>query len=840
MNGFIRQVLKHLTLLLAYLLMACVCLNPLPFHLSEGLLAAESGDPLLQIWVVQWNIHKLSTSLSSYFDANIFYPYSNTFAYHDHLFGLGILGWIFSVLTQNPILIHNCLLLLSFTCSAYGMFLLCRDITQNIYAAGLGGVIFGFLPFRFAHLDHVNILSVYWLPLCFFFLRRYLIPCSTRSHKVLLTLPFFWLCFFLQALTSFNYLFLAAIALGIYGLVSATYQWYKGCSPWKGHIPRDLLVFFAGAGLVGLGLLPLTSAYLKANKELGFERSVQETHALSARPQDYAVAPENNLLYGTITRKWQSLTSPYPREQALFHGILTTVLAGIALLYGLFRRGNAACNSARIAFGALLFAAFVLSLGPFVSILGKNISLPYSCLYHMLPGFKSMRVPARFGIIAAFALAVLASIGVTDIFTFRRPGNTPLRQLIFAGISAGLILLESYSPFVTLSLYPGETKALPGVYQWLHSQPDPLRIVELPVHSPKDQFEAIYYSTFHWHRMLNGRSAFIPNGIQRVFNQLRTFPSQRSIALLKSLAIEYVILHTQKLKAPFPEPCPDGLKLLRRFDNDWLFQVKAPASHPRSPDHAIRPVKLHVSTILQKDEHCTLGVELESQATTNLSLLPEESCWVRIEWSQNETLLSTESARMNIPIFFQPGKSETTSLHLRTPKSPGDYQLRLLFQCAAISPEQISKRVTILPEIIDSRSPHKLEAEFLWDDIPEVWPHDQPLPIRIIVKNSGDTLWKASIVDREQPKGEVRLAVVDWYEQSSGEALIQQRGSTELGARGRLRYDVPPGKAASIDAEIPTPAYAGEFLLELDMLSEHIAWFSPQKLRTLKKIIYLY
>ncbi len=78
-----RLLVTHLLLLLCFTLIAGVLLYPLPLHLSNGLLAAQSGDPLLQIWVIQWNIHKLTGSLANYFDANIFFPYSNTFAYHN-------------------------------------------------------------------------------------------------------------------------------------------------------------------------------------------------------------------------------------------------------------------------------------------------------------------------------------------------------------------------------------------------------------------------------------------------------------------------------------------------------------------------------------------------------------------------------------------------------------------------------------------------------------------------------------------------------------------------------------------------------------------------------------
>ena len=840
LNHAMKPALIHCTILLLYALGACLLLSPLPAHLSDGLLAAESGDPLLQSWVLQWNIHKLSTSLTEYFNANIFYPYPNTFAYHDHLFGLGLLGFPIYLISQNPLLTYNVLLLLSFVFSAYGMFLLCQEITQNTSAACLGGLIFGFLPFRFAHLDHLNLLSTYWLPLCFLFLTRYLIPRSNRPRNVFLTLPFFWLCYFLQALTSFNYLFLSAIVLSAYGIILALRQWYKAPPPWRGHVTRDLLMFFAGAGLVALGLLPLALPYLHANRSMGFERTVQETQALSARMQDYAVAPEKNLLYGNVTRRWQSPTSPYPREQILFPGMLTTVLAAIGLLYGWKHTRNFACDNARITFGSLLLIAFIFSLGPFISVFGKTVSLPYSWLFHTLPGFKSMRVPARFGLIVAFSLSALASIGVMELYKNFLPGKNiqKLIRPLITGLFGAIILLESYTPFSTLSFYNGKVETLSGVYQWLRSQAEPLRIVELPICEPKDNFEAMYYSTFHWKTMLNGRSAFIPNGIRRAFAELRSFPSQRSISLLKSVAIEYVVLHTKKLENSLPEIFPKGLTLVQRFGSDWLLKIEHADAGPFPSEQNVRPANIHVASSLQNGERYTMGVELESRIPTAFSPLPEDFSKVQIEWEKEGRAFFTESSRMDLPVLFEKEERQVSPLHFSTPDEPGNYVLHLEFQSVSIAPKELSTPITLLTERVDSRKPHKLQAEYLWSDIPEEWPRGKPLPIQMLIKNSGDTLWKAYVENREFPKGEVRLAVVDWYETSSGDALIRQRGM-KLGARGVLGYDLPPGEETSIETEIPTPDAAGEFLLELDMLSEHVEWFSSERTQRFKRKILL-
>ena len=38
------------------------------------------GDPLFNVWTLAWDVHALQTQPLHLFDANIFYPYTNTLA----------------------------------------------------------------------------------------------------------------------------------------------------------------------------------------------------------------------------------------------------------------------------------------------------------------------------------------------------------------------------------------------------------------------------------------------------------------------------------------------------------------------------------------------------------------------------------------------------------------------------------------------------------------------------------------------------------------------------------------------------------------------------------------
>ncbi|GAK55046.1 hypothetical protein U27_01877 [Candidatus Vecturithrix granuli] len=848
-----RLLTTHLLLLLCFTLIACVLLYPLPLYLSNGLLAAQSGDPLLQIWVIQWNIHKLTSSLTNYFDANIFYPYSNTFAYHDHLFVLSVLGLPIFTLTHNPILTYNLLLILSFVLSAYGMYLFTHELTGNGDAAFLAGLIFGFLPYRFAHLDHLNLLSIQWLPLCLLFLTRYLFLKQRTTAKVACLLAGFWSCYLLQVLTSFNYLFMLTYIIGIVLVGTLVFQWKYAfrlratTEIFAFRTRREMLLFIAGGCLVGLLLLPFGLPYFRANQEMGFQRTLEEATLLSARIQDYLVAPQENLLYGKLTQRFASPTSPFPREQILFGGLIPTILAiwGVVSmfvklkLHDRFQR----FQIVRLTYLVLLLIAALLSLGPFFVFQGKTLSLPYLWLYHIVPGFQSMRVPARFAVLVFFAMAVLAALGMTQILTSlqrHRWFSWPtLKQTVLTGVVSSLILLEYASLSKPLSFYPGTQETIPAVYRWLAQQPEDIRIIELPLDSVKANFEYTYYSTFHWKRLVNGRSAFIPEGTNYLFNAMQTFPSEISVNVLKTLGVHYIIVHTAQLAQAFLSSLPQELEIIQQFGDDLVLTMsdrdsEAWENSGKFVTHilAAQPV---IPSMLRPGEMATGAIELHPQASP-FCTLPYQRAHIDLEWTAQNGERFTDTREIQFPILIE--QDASIALTFVPPGKSGEYELTVQTKHPLFMEHTQSFPVTVSAEIPDSRHPGKLLADFLKIELPDVGESGKLLPIRVIVRNSGDTLWKADVQNRTHPVGEVHLAVTDWRERTSGESLKVHFPQLLL-SRGFLPYDVAPGEEVRIDMLLRTPEVAGEFEVELDMVSELIQWFSTSGSATMTQKITL-
>lgn len=164
-----------------------------------------------------------------------------------------------------------------------------------------------------------------------------------------------------------------------------------------------------------------------------------------------------------------------------------------------------------------LAAAAWLSLGPSPQALGRavEIAAPYRLLYEYVPGFEGVRVPARFAMIVAFMLAVLAGYGA-QAAARSRAGRVALI------LGCGMFLLEAtHVPFTVNGVAPlrgyntpearlYRPARAPAVYREMARQPPDSVLLELPIGQPAYDLRAMYYSAAHWRPLVNGYSGFFP------------------------------------------------------------------------------------------------------------------------------------------------------------------------------------------------------------------------------------------------------------------------------------------------------------------------------------------
>src|SRR5262245_38026780 len=161
-----------------YLAAACVITWPLAISLTTHLGALEGeGDPYLNLWILGWGLHAwihdpASVFNGRVFDANIFYPTPGTLTFSDHLLLQSLLISPVYAMTGNLVLCYNLLLLLSLAGSGLAMHAFIRSVTGSNAAAFVAGLAWACWPYRTAHLLHLQLQSLYFLPLALLALHR--------------------------------------------------------------------------------------------------------------------------------------------------------------------------------------------------------------------------------------------------------------------------------------------------------------------------------------------------------------------------------------------------------------------------------------------------------------------------------------------------------------------------------------------------------------------------------------------------------------------------------------------------------------------------------------------
>jgi len=85
----------------------------------------------LNTWALAWVAHVLPRAPLDLFEAPIFYPEVHTLAYSEHLVVPALMGAPLLWLGASPVLVHNLLIILGLTLSAWAMYLVAARWTGS-------------------------------------------------------------------------------------------------------------------------------------------------------------------------------------------------------------------------------------------------------------------------------------------------------------------------------------------------------------------------------------------------------------------------------------------------------------------------------------------------------------------------------------------------------------------------------------------------------------------------------------------------------------------------------------------------------------------------------------
>jgi len=470
------------------------------FMLHEQVVAytkiPDAGDPLLSMWRMAWVAHQLPLDPRHLFDANVFHPDVRTLAYSDSMLVPALLGAPFIWLGAPLVVVYTSLFLGSYVACGLSMFALVRAVTRDTGAALVAGLVFGFDIFKIAHYSHLELQFTFWMPLALLALLRTLT--AGRLRDGVMTGVFIAL----QTLSSLYYGVFFAVSLGA---VAIGWLWFVGRVEWRAV--RSL----AAGALIAVVVAALVTMPYRANRATVGERSRRELARFSAEGRNYLTAPPRSAMY-------HRLADPAAEERDLFTGTTPVVFAAAAML------------------SPVSPVAGPMFLGLLASVdgsLGVNGSV-YRAIDTLR--FRGFRAPARFRAVVGVYLALLAGLGIAGIT--RRIRSVPARRA--ALVAMGVLVLIDLRP--RLSLEP---------FTWSPSEiyariPDPKAVItELPMSEDAwaRDFAYMYFSTFHWHPMVNGASGFYPARYERLREEAARFPSHASLDVFKALGTEYFVLH---------------------------------------------------------------------------------------------------------------------------------------------------------------------------------------------------------------------------------------------------------------------------------------------------------
>jgi len=563
---------RQVSVLLFYCGLATILTYPLVAIFDRGVLGPP-GDNLEYLYKLWWFKQALfDLRVSPFFNPNVFYPHGYSLALHEMSLANVSIGMPLTIWFGETVA-YNALLVLSFVLSAFGAYLLALRWTGRRLAALLSGVLFAFCSYRMAHLagGHLNLLGTQWLP--FLFLELDQLAARPLLRSGILAGVFFAL----MALSSWYYAPMVAIFAAVY-LLWRTRPWRVA---WARR--RLLLSVVVASAVAGVLMLPGLLPTLRQRNQREMVFSLREVDMFSASVEDLVMPSVAHPLWG------RRVVTFYAERLDVLELIVSLSWTGIVLsALALWRRRKHGIT----VFALLLALSAVLALGTTLHVGGQRLSvavpegverlftagmgllakrlalnaqpsyyelrlpgaiylpLPTLLLYLFVPLFDAMRVWARFGMISAFAVAILAASGLSRLLRALE-GNAQWSRwrLALAGLCLGVAVFELWAvphPFGWT-----EVRKQP-LDEWLAGQRGRGAVVQLPLWR-SERGPALYASTVHGKPIAYGYGAFFPNDYRQERPLLYDFPTEQGLALLREWGVKWVVLRAESFGAQWPE-----------------------------------------------------------------------------------------------------------------------------------------------------------------------------------------------------------------------------------------------------------------------------------------------
>ncbi|MEI6634524.1 MAG: hypothetical protein WCP22_12005 [Chlamydiota bacterium] len=471
--------------------LACFTILTFPLILKfRTHLFGDEWDTAHLLWNMWW-VNKAVMELHQpvYFTTYLHYPHGTTLLGHELTLFNGLVGIVlqrFMTLAESC----NALLILGFVAGGWVAFLLCWLFSRSYAGSLLGGYLFTFSPFHFAHArGHMQLVAIEWLPVWaaawYLLLKRPTVPRGLLSACAL----------FFSLLCNYYY----ALYCVILGAIMVLCRAWALRDPWFliRRAYRRPIFLFTGLALVTTGVF--IGMFLLANHRDPFSAG----HDVRTNSLDLLslFVYGNSWCFGWLTEPIWSRIPPNPTENSLYLGFGVIVIMAVAWA----RRRKIERPGLGLWF--LVFAVFtILAMGPELRVWSTaypRVALPYRLLTAAVPILGISGCVMRMMVISYLAAGVIAAMAYRMVF------GELLRSRLTRVLFAGLLVLE-YLP-LQLPAMPMRVPAYIGVIRSL----PPGGIVDLL----NNKWQAHYYQPLYDRPRAVGFLARYPASVEKKYTE---------------------------------------------------------------------------------------------------------------------------------------------------------------------------------------------------------------------------------------------------------------------------------------------------------------------------------
>ncbi|MEM1149441.1 MAG: hypothetical protein AAGI03_02645 [Pseudomonadota bacterium] len=458
--------------LTTYFVVFCLLTYPAITLFSTHFMS-DAGDGLQNVWNMWW-VNKSVTELHQlpWHTTWLHYPHGTTLLIQTLNPFNGFVGiplqTVFS-LTQS----FNIMVIFGFVFGATTAFWLCFHVTRDYFCSLVGGFIFSFSNYHFAHAEgHLQLVSLQFIPLfVLFWLRLLEKPNYRTSACAAITL-------FLVILCDYYYFFFCVLAGALMTFTHAFYE-KEPFFVLKREYLRPLILFTVLA-LTTSGVL---AGALVWNNHI--DPVVYGAHPAKIYSMDLLalLIPGGHWFFAPLTEWYWSKLPGNIHESSVHLGSGVFVLLILAGLWSAKAPGRLGY------WWVLILFFFAMALGPVFTIFGswyEGVPMPYSAMTTVLPILDLGGAPVRMVIMVILASSVLCAESLRQL--------RASRARIAAPLLLGIIVFE----FLPKPI-PTTRVQTPAYVDFLEMQTGLQPIIDSAPASA-----ALYYQTIHEQPMAFG------------------------------------------------------------------------------------------------------------------------------------------------------------------------------------------------------------------------------------------------------------------------------------------------------------------------------------------------